>query len=473
MATLTYYTFSKRKKSTATPTGGTQIDVKLKSGTSLISPTFLLNISGRPTFNYVSFEGRYYFVNDVTSVGNDLWEIACTEDYLASWKSDIGGTTALIMYATGGSDDIIDTRIGVSADIQMASAEATLVGMTIDQLTFGSILLSCTGIGSFGVYLLQNNADLSHLIEALSSFWNVSSVEDALKQFWYGGSASECLKNCIAIPLSNMYSDYSANFGPQEQLTLGDYPCTNGGNPIFVHKVNNPIIARQTTVQIPWIYNDWRRHSPYSDVSLYLPFIGVVTLNADELVEYTSLDITYSLNVTSGDLSVEVDGDSPIKVLYTGSVNISMTLPFGSAAISGQKIAAGAGTGIAGIAASAITAASGGSLAVAGAALFGGVGAATAQLIGAYGGETGGGGGLTGGASQGLFKNIKCVVTSKTLTDSQANLNPLMGKPVLAKHTIGTYAGFVQTDGCQVAGNMLDVERENINSLCDGGIYYE
>jgi len=61
MATLTYYTFSKRHKSTKQPTGGSQIDVQLKDGTSLISPVFLLNWSGIPSFNYVGFEGRFYF----------------------------------------------------------------------------------------------------------------------------------------------------------------------------------------------------------------------------------------------------------------------------------------------------------------------------------------------------------------------------------------------------------------------------
>ena len=48
-----------------------------------------------------------------------------------------------------------------------------------------------------------------------------------------------------------------------------------------------------------------------------------------------------------------------------------------------------------------------------------------------------------------------------------------MGKPVMKKATIGSYAGFVQTDGAQVAGSMNSNERDMINSLLDGGIYYE
>ena len=44
---------------------------------------------------------------------------------------------------------------------------------------------------------------------------------------------------------------------------------------------------------------------------------------------------------------------------------------------------------------------------------------------------------------------------------------------VFAKALIGSYSGFVQTDGAQVAGDMLESEREAINDLLDGGFYYD
>jgi hypothetical protein len=48
-----------------------------------------------------------------------------------------------------------------------------------------------------------------------------------------------------------------------------------------------------------------------------------------------------------------------------------------------------------------------------------------------------------------------------------------MGKPVMAKHTINTYSGFVQTDGMKVIGAMTEIEHTQINSACDNGIYFE
>lgn len=479
MATLTTYSFSKRHRSTKQPSSaGTVKTITLKDGTDLISPVFLLNNSGVPSFNYCEFQGRYYFVNDIKSVRQDLWEVSCTEDYLATHKTLIGTTTANILYATGGRNDIIDRRIPVESDILINSNDAAVSGLIINQIASGSVIISVTGIGSFGNYMLQTKSDIYHMIENVGAWWGtlgITDVQSALQQFFYGGNVADCLKNAIALPFEFTVGATDPNFGPQESLYLGSYPCTNAGNPILVHRVNNPIYKTYTTIAIPWQVSDWRRHSPYSTVQLYLPLIGTMNLNADELVNATSLDITYSVNITSGDLAVEVATDSPIKIIATASNNVAMALPFGSANISptkaisaGLTAIAGAASGITGAAGAATKAAAAGAAA---AGIGGGLAAGAAQLLGS--GVQSGGGGLSGGASQGLFKDIKCTVITQQLTDSQTNLDPIIGKPVMQKSTIGSYTGYVQTDGCQVAGAILDSERDEINSLCDGGIYYE
>ena len=94
LPTAEYFKFSKRKNSTKQPTGsGTSYTVNLKSGTSYISPTLLLEISGQPDYNYLEFEGWYYFVTDIISVRNDLWEIVCQVDPLATAKAAILAST--------------------------------------------------------------------------------------------------------------------------------------------------------------------------------------------------------------------------------------------------------------------------------------------------------------------------------------------------------------------------------------------
>jgi hypothetical protein len=255
---------------------------------------------------------------------------------------------------------------------------------------------------------------------------------------------------------------------------LGSYPCADSnGYPIMAQRIVNPVYRLHKTISIPWEYSDWRRKSPYTSVFVYLPFIGLISLSPDEIIGETSLDITYSFNLTSGDISVEVQTASLVKTLATASTNVAMGMTFGSANVSGSKVSQAIVTGIGGLAFAAGVAATGGSLLVAGGALFGGVTSAASGLIGALGGETRGGGGLSGGATCGLTDHIMVYTVSKQLTDTQANLDPIMGKPVMGKHTINTYSGFVQTSGMCVSGAMTETEYNQINKACDSGIYFE
>ena len=479
MASAVFYNLSKRKNSTKQPSGsGTSLSVELKSGTSLLSPTFLLSLSSRPAYDYIAFEGRYYFITDIVSVRNNLWEISASVDALATYKSTIGSSNALILYATGGRNDIIDNRIPIDDSVTIHSNSKAITGWNVSNITYGSIILSVTGVGSFGNYMLDDNTDLFTMMEDSTNWWdnvaNIGSVEDALKQFFYGGSSGDCLKNAIALPITLAYQSPDPYLGPSEQLNLGPYPAADGNNnPVMVHRVNNPIMKTSTTVNIPWQYNDWRRHKPYTEVQLYLPFIGAIMLDADELVNATALDIDYSLNIASGDLAVSVSTDSPVKVIMTASNNIAMSLPFGSANIPATKSLAAAVTAIAAMAAAAYM---GGKGEVSGATLgakVAGSGAAAAAAVLLGSGTQSGGGGLSGGASQGLFDHIMCTTITKALTDSQGDLNAVIGKPVMAKNTIGSYSGYVQTDGFSIDGDMTDTERDIINTAFNGGAFYE
>ena len=112
-----FYKFSKRKNSTAVPSGsGLEVELTLKNGTSILQPTFLLS-ADIAEYNYCHFNGRYYWINDITSVRNGLWEVQCRVDVLASWKSEIMETSAFVQYSTSDNDqNITDSRNAVKID---------------------------------------------------------------------------------------------------------------------------------------------------------------------------------------------------------------------------------------------------------------------------------------------------------------------------------------------------------------------
>lgn len=83
-------------------TGGYSTECSLKDNTSMFRPVLLVGtVTGYPEFenmNYLYLPAfkRYYFIDDIISVGNNLWEIHCHVDVLYTYKEQILNQDAVI-----------------------------------------------------------------------------------------------------------------------------------------------------------------------------------------------------------------------------------------------------------------------------------------------------------------------------------------------------------------------------------------
>ena len=67
----------------------------------LLSPSLILNVAPGVNFNYLQildapFNGRYYYVDNITLMQNGIRRVNCSIDVLMSYKSDIKKETAVI-----------------------------------------------------------------------------------------------------------------------------------------------------------------------------------------------------------------------------------------------------------------------------------------------------------------------------------------------------------------------------------------
>ena len=477
MPELKTYEFAKRHNSTKQPDSSDLVateDFTAKGGDNIISPTFKLYKTGRPTFNYCHTYGRYYFVHEIECIRDNLWDIHCEEDYLASWKTAITNTTALILYANGGRSDIVDKRIPITKDVTITSELGSFSGLTINTIgTMPMPILGISGSGSCGAYVLQFSSALNELLDGVDAWGNSwTDALDALKQLAYGGGASQNLRYVIGLPISFGATDVG---GTLENISLGSYPCKDSnGNAIQGYKINKYVLQYDATVSIPWTNSGWLRQSPYSRVYAYVPFFGLITFNASELENDSSLYFKMNINVTSGDCFLAIRGSSSNNWIYTGSTNIAVPVGWGSSGGSPQKAIAGSLAGAAAIAGGiASMVATGGATAPGVLAVGGGMSGIAGSLIASAETAPAGNGGACGGATYGLDNTIKVYCVSRSLSATPSSLENVMGKPVFAKHSIGDYSGYVQTDGASVAGKMFDSERQTINQMLDGGVYIE
>ena len=70
----------------------------LKDQTSIINPTIIVDSSSVPGGNYARIDafGRYYFITDISSVRNNLWEIKMHVDVMQTYETQIKNTIQMI-----------------------------------------------------------------------------------------------------------------------------------------------------------------------------------------------------------------------------------------------------------------------------------------------------------------------------------------------------------------------------------------
>lgn len=87
----------------------TTVDVlegSIKGESSIINPTILIEYNNPTAFNYVYIDafGRYYFVNDVVAVRNNLLRVSLTVDVLQSFAAAILAQNVIIDKNTANYD---------------------------------------------------------------------------------------------------------------------------------------------------------------------------------------------------------------------------------------------------------------------------------------------------------------------------------------------------------------------------------
>ncbi len=76
----------------------TPIEGTLRNETSVINPDILIEIENPTSFNYMYIPDfhRYYFINDMEHIRNDLWRIKAHVDVLQTYANEIFASDAII-----------------------------------------------------------------------------------------------------------------------------------------------------------------------------------------------------------------------------------------------------------------------------------------------------------------------------------------------------------------------------------------
>ena len=462
---IKYWTgFSKRRNSTKQPTSGTDADVYLKDDTSILSPTF--DCTGVPaTVNYIYCAdfGRYYYVSDITRAGKDRLLIRCEADPLATYKTNIGATSANVEYTSSSTNVLVsDPRNRPTQTVD--ESESAIFDLTSYNFKLTPSTYIVGTITDAGLkYCIMTEAELKTLTNAIYTTDFFQSLTNVIYDM------KNVIVSCIAIP-----------YNPTKTVVVGGLTVGNEVLMSDAYYVANRMVHVLQGVTCTFAMPDptgldvhcYLDHAPYTTASLYLPYVGVVPLDIDLFADSESFivdmyldictgDMVYRISKTTGDYVATYQGNCATQVPVSGS---SLNNPMGALA-SGISAIGGIAQAVAGIASGNPALVGSGAVTMSSSAmgitqslsLHTQVNGCISSAVGCEVGSVG-----------------KVMIFKRRPTE--VNINSYRndtGMPFFQTATISTLSGYIQCSGASVTMPGYESEKEAVNGYVNSGFYYE
>lgn len=221
---------------------------------------------------------------------------------------------------------------------------------------------------------------------------------------------------------------------------------------------------------VPEYYGNYLDYSPYTKAHIYLPFVGIVELNCDDIIGH-GVNVTYRIDAYNGSciatITVAKDNYNALMYQFSGSCAVELPLAGGSqAAIKAGLIGAAATgissvvTGIAGLATGSIGMMAGGISGIGNAISHAVSSKSSVQHSGAF------------GDSCGAMGNKKpYIIIHRPIQKYVPNYNQIYGYPAHTLVTIGNCTGFLRVREIHVESSQAtDEEKARIEQMLKEGV---
>lgn len=477
--TITLYSFGKRENSTKQPaSGGTAYSCTLIDDTSLMNPTFKMEISSNPigkNYAYVADFNRYYFITDITS-SKGFWYISCKCDVLATYKSTIGAESHYVLRSASSWDgSIIDTAYitksgtyGLKNGYKYSDPIAWTNGHSYVVGIIGYADDASDMIGSV-TYYHMNETTLKGFV-----YFLMHQVEDwsDIPTSEYDPSVQQALLNPIQYIVSCMVLPIAPPSGVNvSHIWFGYYDCNV--NDISGAAIDTlpagSVVSESFSCDVPKhpqaaTRGKYLNGEPYSSYTLHFGPLGDIPIDAGQLIDATTITADILTDKVQGTarLIVYPTGDSS-NVLFCGTwqegaeINLSQVLknPLDRA-----------------------TAVTSGALSTAAGFLTLNIPNTLNSFYNTFDSATRTkmqqltpGAGSTGSLLQYFdSQNIYLAMRYQELVDE--NLTEI-GRPLCKTKVINTLSGFIVCDKADCIINGTSEEADQINAYLNGGFFYE
>lgn len=316
------------------------LSCRLKEPCSQQSPVFIVQgLSKTVYYNFAQFMGKYYWVDDIVYLTNDVQEVHCHLDPLASYKGAIENTYAFVQY---GAEDlwneyVDDVRFSPEARAPEANFDDEfdcIPGLASDP-SDGYVIMRYMDCGM--------NGGVKTIAMTLPSFWdmlddlgdifdNTTTIGEISAAMGGQGSWRDNILSCVYVPVTNIDTSDSVSM-----IRLGGVRCNVSGYmqaAIINRTITNTLSLNYTTnyfTNCPFM-----RNPRWVSCQISTPF-GCTEIPFD-LIKSTlgtfNMYMRATLDVITGDVTIKftdkADGVGVCLASFSGNVGADMMSMLGS-----------------------------------------------------------------------------------------------------------------------------------------------
>lgn len=451
------YTFSKRKNSTAQPTGGDEFLCTVKEQSGILSPTLGMDFGkgyspAHFNYAYIPSFNRYYFITEWNFTGG-LWWASLSVDVLASWKTQIGASTQYVVRSAAQWDGNIMDRLYPTTSLittDIAGGPWDWVGgIESGEYVVGIINRDGNTLGAVSYYVFTNSqfrVFCQKLLDDSDWLGEIADISTNLLKALF--NPFQYITSCMWFPFSvpSGTQQTTITFGWWEISGIGCAPLADGGvfwdNSQF-NLAQHPQASR----------GSYLNQSPFTRRTLDFSVWGLIPIDTTYLLSGNLYaDVRVDCITGIGYLYLSNDGNAAHSFAsYQAQVGVTIQLAQIAANYLGMADSA---VGFIGSLASTVLGLGDG------AAISGVVESAMPQLMSS--GKNG---------SIGAFSiSPRLISEFFGVTDDSLEHR---GRPLCKDIQLSTIPGYIMVSDPDVSLPALDSELEQISTFMTGGFYYE
>lgn len=340
----------------------------LRDGIDVVNPSIIITYGTLPTFNYIYIPSlnRYYFVENVVAVRNNVYQLDLHVDVLYSFKTDILLQSGFISRNENTSDgSIVDERRPVTSVYSATLYDVMVKYPTTNEKTnvtfnqnlassaYRFVLTTFNNVSTLTTHEVNNPAGLSRL-DTISSMrvrdicyvfpykqvdtthWG---IEDILFCLGKDDSVASFVESVVAYPFDVVtladHTDFTTFIVGSKKYdkTTSEWKDWNasGTTPVDAYELQDGalqylVIADFTPTSIYSGSKSYLDYEPYSNYELYIPFVGWIKVNAIDILNKRIL-VYYGVDISTGFATAYVYNYSEDRVIYSTSCQIGIKIP--------------------------------------------------------------------------------------------------------------------------------------------------